>query len=50
MKGFTSLDLKVRKILRQDLRYVIVRNELLLLELSEYSFSEGFFYSFAVYF
>jgi hypothetical protein len=37
-------------ILRQDLRYVIVRDELLLVELSEYSFSEGLLYSFEVYF
>jgi hypothetical protein len=37
-------------VLREDLRYVIVRDELLLVELSEYSYSKSFLDSFEVYF
>jgi hypothetical protein len=36
-------------ILRENLRYVIVSDKLLLVELSEYPFSEGFLYGFKVY-
>ena len=35
--------------LREDLRYVIVRDKLLLVELYEHSFSESFLDSFEVY-
>ena len=36
-------------ILREKLRHIIVRDELVLVELREYSFSEGLFYWFEVY-
>jgi hypothetical protein len=42
-------DAEASVILRENLRHIIVRDELVLVELREYSFSEGCLDSFEVY-
>jgi hypothetical protein len=50
MKGVTHPDAKSCVVLGEYLRHVIISDKFSLVELSEYSFSEGILGSFKVYF
>jgi hypothetical protein len=49
VEGVTHPDAEARVVLRENLRYIIIRDKLLLVELSEHPFSEGLFNGFEDY-